>query len=400
MFEQTSKTKKAVKSCLENNTSLSETAVLEIARSRLEQFLPLQAAGYACTTEQLLDVLLAVSANKETIEQVCADLKIKVGAETIRGYFNLQLKVENLLDLQESVNLALQTSLNPDLKRQKLEVAIDFHDQGYYGKLEQSEGLWVGAEAKNGTTKVYRVATLYVIKNGHRLTLAIKFVVPGETAKEVVEYLLRQLKGLEIEARVLYLDRGFGSIEIARYVQEIGQTAIIACPIRGKKGGLKALCVGRKSYRTKHVFKSAKHGTLIVEMAMFKTFTNCTKKGKKVRKAKWLAYILVNVEANLSAKKVKENYRKRFGIEASYRCAKKVRGWTTSSNAAYRFVLIGMSFLLTNIWQELQTRWTRKAQVGRASWNWQKFRLKRFVNFLRKAIENLYGMVSEIEMLN
>ena len=375
-------------------------AVLAMARSRLEQFLPLKANGYACTTRQLLDVLLAVSANKDTIEQVCADLKIKVGAETIRGYFNEQLKVENLFELQESVNAALQTSLNPDLKRQTLEVAIDFHDQGYYGKAEQSEGLWVGAEAKNGTTKVYRVATVYVIKNGHRLTLGIKFVVPGETAKEIVEYLLKQLKALEIEARMLYLDRGFGSIEIARYVQEIGQTAIIACPIRGKTGGLKALCVGRKSYRTRHVFKSAKHGTEEVEMAMFKAFTNCTKKGVKVRKAKWLAYILVNCADNLSAKKVKEKYRRRFGIEASYRCAKKVRGWTTSSNAAYRFVLIGMSFLLTNIWQELQSHWTRKAQVGRASWNWRKFRLKRFVNFLRKAIEKLYGMVSEIEMLN
>lgn len=371
-----------------------------MARSRLEQFLPLSAAGYACTTRQLLDVLLAVSANKETIEQVCADLKIKVGAETIRGYFNQQLKVGNLFDLQESVNSALRASHNSDLKRQNLEIAIDFHDQSYYGKSEPSEGLWVGAEAKNGTTKVYRVASLYVIKNGPRLTLAIKFVVPGETAKEVVEYLLRQLNGLEIEARMVYLDRGFGSIEIARYVQEIGQPAIIACPIRGKTGGLKALCIGRKSYRTKHIFKSAKHGAEEVGMAMFKTFTNCTKKGVKERKAKWLAYILVNAEANLSAKKVKENYRKRFGIEASYRCAKKVRGWTTSSNAAYRFVLIGMSFLLTNIWQELQERWTRKAQVGRASWNWQKFRLKRFVNFLRKAIENLYGMVSEIEMLN
>jgi len=276
---------------------------LEIARSRLEQFLPLQVSGYACTTEQLLDVLLAVSANKETIEQVCADLKIKVGAETIRGYFNQQLKVENLLDLQKSVNLALMTSLNPDLKRQKLEIAIDFHDQSYYGKSEQAEGLWVGAEAKNGTTKVYRVATLYVIKNGHRLTLAIKFVLPQESAKEVVEYLLRQLRRLEIEARCLYLDRGFASIEIARYVQENNQTAIIACPIRGKTGGLKALCVGRKSYRTKHIFKSAKDGAEEAEMAMFKAFTNCTKKGKKVRKAKWLAYILVNCEANLSAKK-------------------------------------------------------------------------------------------------
>ena len=135
-------------------------------------------------------------------------------------------------------------------------------------------------------------------------------------------------------------------------------------------------------------------------MAMFKGFTTTTKKGKKVRKAKWLAYILIGCDENLSAKKVKQRYRKRFGIEASYRCAKKVRGWRTSTNAAYRFLLIGMSFLLTNIWQELQTEWTRKVQVGRASWNWQKFRLKRFVNFLRKAIENQYGMVSEIEMRN
>lgn len=371
-----------------------------MARNRLEQFLPLSAAGYACTTEQLLDVLLAVSANKDTIEQVCADLKIKVGAETIRGYFNQQLKVENLFDLQEAVNAALRASLNRDLKRQKLEIAIDFHDQSYYGKSEQAEGLWVGAEAKNGTTKVYRVASLYVIRNGQRLTLAIKFVVPQETAKEIVEYLLKQFKELELAARMVYLDRGFGSIEIARYLKEINQTAIIACPIRGKTGGLKALCAGRKSYRAKHVFKSAKHGTEEVEMAMFKSFTNGTKKGVKARRAKWLAYMLVNCADNLSAKKVKQKYRKRFGIEASYRCAKKVRGWTTSANAAYRFVLIGMSFLLTNIWQELQERWTRKAQVGRASWNWQKFRLKRFVNFLRKAIENLYGMVSEIEMLN
>ncbi len=110
--------------------------------------------------------------------------------------------------------------------------------------------------------------------------------------------------------------------------------------------------------------------------------------------------MLVEADEKLSAKTVKKKYRKRFGIEASYRCAKKVRGWTTSSNAAYRFVLIGMSFMLTNIWQELQSEWTRKAQVGRASWNWKKFCLKRFVNFVRKAIENVYGMVREIEMLN
>ena len=45
--------------------------------------------------------LLAVSAQKDTIEQVCADLQIKVGAETIRGYCNAQLKVEKFFELQE-----------------------------------------------------------------------------------------------------------------------------------------------------------------------------------------------------------------------------------------------------------------------------------------------------------
>ncbi|MGI9054606.1 MAG: transposase, partial [Pyrinomonadaceae bacterium] len=363
---------------------------MELARSRVGEFLPLEADGYACTSEQLIDVLVAVSAQKDTIEQVCSDLNIEVGAETIRGYFNQHLKVENLAELEQAVNSALQASLSCEMKGQSLEVAIDFHDQSYYGKMEQAEGLWVGAEAKNGTTKVYRVATAYVIRNGYRLSLGIKFVVPNETVKETVEYLLKQLKGLEIEIKCLYLDRGFGTIEVARYLKQIKQRAIVACPIRGTKGGLKALCVGRKSYRTKHTFKSQKHGTEEVEMAMFKGFTKTTKKGKKIRKAKWLAYMLIECDENLSARKVKQKYRRRFGVETSYRCAKK-RGWTTSKNATYRFTLIGMSFVLTNLWQELQEKWTRKKQLGRRVWKLENFRLKRFVNFLRKAMENLYG---------
>ena len=133
---------------------------------------------------------------------------------------------------------------------------------------------------------MYRVATVYVIKNGYRLTLGIKFVVPDESVKEVVEYLMNQLQRLEIEVKCLYLDRGFEGVELVQYLKEIKQTAIIACPIRGTTGGVKALCVGKKSYRTKHVFKSAKHGIEEVEMAMFKGFTTTTKKGKKVRKAR------------------------------------------------------------------------------------------------------------------
>ena len=40
---------------------------------------------------------------QETIEQVCADLQSKVGAETRRGYCNGQFAVENLSQLQEAL---------------------------------------------------------------------------------------------------------------------------------------------------------------------------------------------------------------------------------------------------------------------------------------------------------
>lgn len=86
---------------------------------------------------------------KTRLRQVCADLQIKVGAETIRGSINEQLRAENLPLLQEAVNRALQAGLSRDVKTRALEVAIDFHDQPYYGKSEQAEGWRVGGEAKN-----------------------------------------------------------------------------------------------------------------------------------------------------------------------------------------------------------------------------------------------------------
>lgn len=84
----------------------------------------------------------------------------------------------------------------------------------------------------------------------------------------------------------MFLDRGFGAIEIARYFKQIQMRAIVACPIRGRTGGLKALCIGRKSYRTKHIFKSQFRGAEEVEMAMFKGKTGDDEKGQESEKGK------------------------------------------------------------------------------------------------------------------
>lgn len=361
-------------------------------------YLKLKADGYVCSTDQLFDILLGVAANRDTLQSLCAHLQTAAAANTIRGYLNQQLRSEELPKLEQAINQALAAALPPSVGHRPQEVAIDYHDQPYYGKTEQEAGLWVRAAAKSGTTRVYRVATAYVIRRGLRLTLAVRFVCGKQSHKSVLKYLLNRLKALQIKASLLYLDRGFASLQVVRFLRRLQQAAIIACPIRGKTGGVKALCVGRESYLTEHVFGSCKTGKVKICVAMCRTFTTAKRSRRHKKRAQWLAYILIRVE--MSPKRVRQKYRLRFGIESSYRCSRKVRGWTTTKNAAYRFMLMGLSFFLLNVWLELRWEWARKPRRGGRELQEGHFRLRRFARFISQALETLYGRVSHIESLS
>jgi hypothetical protein len=85
---------------------------------------------------------------------------------------------------------------------------------------------------------------------GLRLTLAIPFVRPEDDTLTVLQDLLQRLHLRAIRIACLYLDKGFNGIAIMRYPTQREQRTLMACTIRGKQGGTRALCTGRKSYRT------------------------------------------------------------------------------------------------------------------------------------------------------
>ena len=87
--------------------------MLRYARVQLRAHLPLHAQGYVCTTNDVLDVLLGVTADRGTIESVWADLEGMPDPETIRGYLNEQLRVHELDDLKPHVNAALASQVPP-----------------------------------------------------------------------------------------------------------------------------------------------------------------------------------------------------------------------------------------------------------------------------------------------
>ena len=374
---------------------LNEAEVLKRAEATLAAHLPLHAEGYRCSSTTLYEVLLGVAAQRSTIESVCSELAGAPDGETIRGYLNEQLRVEELPELEKQINAALAAHWPKKLRRAKpIAAAIDFHDRPYYGKAEQAEGLWIRSKAKEGTTRFYRVATAYAIVRGQRVTLAIRFVLPGEETVAVVADLWRGLRQRHMRFHCLYLDKGFASVAVFDYLKRRGQAALIACPIRGKTGGTRALCQGNKSYRSVHTFESGVGETFDAEVAVCRVFTTAQRTGRHQRQGEWLVFVLINLD--WTPKRCRQRYRQRFGIETSYRMSHQLLGWTTSPNPAYRFVLMGVGFILLNLWVQLCWEFTQVARRGGRFLNAQLFRLQRFIHFLVHALENLYGRIANI----
>jgi hypothetical protein len=346
----------------DHTLELSAQEVLRHTQALLEEHLPLNAEGYKCTTDDLFKVLVGVAATKGTIEAVCADLVGTPDPQTIRGYFNEQLCVEELPALEQQLNTALAAEVPHRVRRHAQEVAIDYHDRPYYGKGDQAQELWVRGKAKDGTTRFYRVATAYVVLNGLRVTLALHFVLPDDDTVRVLDRLLQRVHAQGVTVSCLLLDKGFESIAVLEYLTQHGQAALIACPIRGTTGGTRALCQGRKSYGTTHMFRGEHGKEFTASLLVCRVFTTARRTGRHARHADWLVFVQIHLA--LSPRYARHLYRSRFGIETSYRCEGHVRGWTTSKNPAYRFVLLALAFVLLNVWLQLRWRFTQVPQRG------------------------------------
>ena len=372
---------------------LTDQRTLHDTITVLRHHLPLTADGYRCRTADVWRILLGAAARHSTIEAVCADLLAAPAANTVRAHLSAQLAPLAIPDLERRWNAAL-ASLVPDWLCQRPQaVAVDFHDEPYYGRCDATAAdNWVcRGEAQAGTTYFYRCATAYVMQRDVRLTLAVVFVKPSDDKVMLLARLLAQVRAVGVRIRCLFADKGFCAIPVLRWLQGQRIPTIIAAPLRGKQGGTRALCQGRASYRTTHTFRSAEHGDLSVPVAVVRT-SHRRRSGQRV--GAWLLYVCLGVSDPPT--RIRQRYRRRFGIESSYRLMEQVRARTTSPNAALRFVLMGLALLLINMWIRLHWQFLRVPGRGPRRVERATFRLDRMARFLTRAIERHYGVVTVV----
>lgn len=341
----------------------------------------------AFEVESLFQILVRAASSGDTIEQTARELSGIPSSNNIR--YHLQ-KISNFSELEAELNSALKSRIPSGLKSKRQALAIDLNLIPYYGEASLEEEPYIyRSQAKDGTCSFYAYATLYVIKSGKRVTLAIRGVRWQDTKVAIITYLLAELSILKIKIKKLYLDREFFNVPVIRWLIALEIPFIMPAIKRGKTGGINQFLKGRKSYQTNYTM-SAKTGKSVT----FTLWIVCRyKQGKRGKKGiEYLVYVVHQVKTSLTG--IRSSYRKRFGIESSYRFKNLCRIRTTSKKPTLRLLFVGISFLLVNIWVTFIWRKISQPRRGGRLIYSNIFPLKQMLSFLRQEVDQTFQVVN------
>ncbi len=339
--------------------------------------------------ESLFQILVRAASKQDTIENTCQELNQATSGNNIRYHLG---KITDFIQLEKQLNLALKSQIPKGLKKNKLIIAIDLNLIPYYGKPNDEEKPYIyRSQAKDGTCSFYAYATLYTIKKGKRVTLAIKGVKFQDTKVCIITCLLSELSSLKITVKRLYLDREFFSISVIRWLKALDIPLTMPAIRRGKQGGIKQFLKGRKSYKTTYTMSRSQEDFVTLELWIICKY----KKGKRGQKGLEY-YVYVTYKVTTSLNHIHHCYRQRFGIETSYRLKNLCRIRTTTKKPTLRLLFLGISFILVNIWVNLLWRKISKPRRGARLIYREIFPLKQMLSFLNQTVEQIFQVVEAI----
>jgi len=207
---------------------------------------------------------------------------------------------------------------------------------------------------------------------------------------EILQRLLKRVQTLGIRLKRLYLDRGFAQVDVIRYLRRRPYVSVIALPKRGER--LKAMQQGKKSMTTTYTMNSPKSGSVTFPLWMACRY----RKGKAKKHGVAYLFFAVLGKCRSPVLQVAEEYRHRFGIEASYRIMNAARATTTSTNASLRLLLVAIALILTNIW--VWFKWNITLITRRSGNKTPVFTLNLFALFITEYIKRLYGTLNELKL--
>ena len=319
-----------------------------MAFESLNQHLNLNSKGPQSSPQMVWNILLTAAANNTSIDYECDQHEGAASANTVLGVLADSLELQ-AAEIQ--VNHALWHHLDRRYWKYGQSVAVDLVAVPYYGQAASDPNEVRRGKANQGTTHFHVFATVYVIRKNRRVTLALHYVRKGESLVAVLDTLKGYLDQRGVKVKLWLADRAFCTVAALKWFDQQPE-AIVPMMARGKKdppSGSRVLFQHRYSQWTDYTMHSDTDGEIDLRIAVVRRYSRYSRRQVKRLPAKTLVYIVVGKKVHSSRYRrsvdsVAALYKRRFGVESSYRQMNQARLRTSSRSPSLRFLRGGHCF--------------------------------------------------------
>ena len=342
--------------------------------------------GWLCTAVVVWNLVLRAAARCVSISAACRDLAGAPSDQAVMSALEDGLP-KTLPVLERRLNEALTGDLPRHMRRRCWKLAIDWHLSPYYGQPQQSRNELYYGKPRQGTKKFHAYASACIVSQGHRYTLALTWVRRHESMVVVLRRLLTRIREIGLKIKRVLMDRAFFNVPVVEFLQQENLPFLMPVMFRGRKPKKRRAATGLHRIRQqpagwyRHTMQNRKREVTVNVCVGYRRHRN-RKDGKQIKQK--LLFAAWRVHG--SPTEIRESYRKRFGIETSYRQMRQARIYTCTRNPRLRLLFVAVALILRNLWVWIHQ--TRLAEGSRdnPTLHLERLRFKRMLEWIVREI--------------
>ena len=369
--------------------SISSGEVHQWALNWLLQAKLVRERGWKCTATVVLNILLRAAARSISVSAACRDLASAPSDQAVMTALEEGLP-KTLSVLERRLNEALTGELPRRLRRHRWQVAIDWHLTPYYGQPYESRNEIYYGKPRQGTKQFHAYASACIVEYGERYTLALTWVRRHESTVTALRRLVARIRELGLKISCVLLDRAFFNVAVVEFLQHEQLPFLMPVVFRGRRAKKRRPATGLRWIRQQsagwyqHTMKNKSRAVTVSVCVGYRTHKN-RKDGKQVKQK--LLFAAWRVSA--SPTEIRQRYRKRFGIETSFRQLRQAKIYTCTRQPRLRLLFIAVALVLRNLWVWVHHMLLAEGDRDNRTLHLERLRFQRLLDWIVHEIQRL-----------